>query len=216
MQSPISLKTAENQVFKLSCSDGLWDIMLGCIVLELAIAPLLSKFMGDFWSSAIFLPFWGLIYFVLKQVRKKVILPRIGKVTYGKVRQKKLRIFSWIMIGINLILLIIGIIALLSWKRNPAERITFQSGVNTFLFGFLLLVGFSLASYLFGFKRMFIYGLLLFLAPQIGEWLSVNHGFLHHGYPIVFGITSATMIIIGLIQFVFIMKKFQLVKMDPI
>ncbi|MFC1935998.1 hypothetical protein ACFLX9_04540, partial [Chloroflexota bacterium] len=60
MSQRISLKEAERRAFTKAFQDGLWDILIGCIVLLWAIAPFLSTRMGDFWSSAVFLPFWGL------------------------------------------------------------------------------------------------------------------------------------------------------------
>jgi len=43
----------------------------------------------------------------------------------------------------------------------------------------------------------FQYGLLVFLSPLVGEWLSVNANAAHHGFPITFGITTSIMILIG-------------------
>jgi hypothetical protein len=80
MQNPISLKSAESKAFQLSFADGLWDVFIGCMFLNFAVAPFLSETMGDFWSSAIFLPFWGLVYLAIWLTRKYVVAPRIGKV----------------------------------------------------------------------------------------------------------------------------------------
>jgi hypothetical protein len=62
MQEKISLKEAEKKAFKTSFDDGLWDILIGSFFLEFAIAPLISASLGDFWSSVVFLPFWGFDY----------------------------------------------------------------------------------------------------------------------------------------------------------
>jgi hypothetical protein len=59
MFQKISLKEAERKAFKASFDDGLWDIFLGCFFLIFAIGPYLSPTLGDFWSSMVFLPFWG-------------------------------------------------------------------------------------------------------------------------------------------------------------
>jgi len=77
MSPQISLKDAERKVFQSTFADGLWDVLLGCwFPMQLAIAPFLSVSMGDFWSSAVFLPFWGAIYLVIWLVRKKVVIAR--------------------------------------------------------------------------------------------------------------------------------------------
>jgi len=57
MSSQISLKEAEQKVFKTAYNDGLWDIFLGCFFMIFVIAPYLSESLGDFWISVVFLPF---------------------------------------------------------------------------------------------------------------------------------------------------------------
>jgi hypothetical protein len=75
MANEISLKEAERKVFASTVQDGLWDILVGCVMLEFAIGPLLSQSLGDFWSSAVFLPFWGLVYLAILYLRKYIISP---------------------------------------------------------------------------------------------------------------------------------------------
>ncbi len=101
MQTPVSLKSAERRAFQSSFADGLWDVFIGCFALEFAIAPLLSETLGDFWSSAIFLPIWGLVYLAIWLVRKHVLAPRLGTVSFGKARQRKMRKFSLVLLVVN-------------------------------------------------------------------------------------------------------------------
>ena len=56
MSQKISLREAERKAFRSRYNDGLWDILLGCFFLMFVIAPYLSASLGDFWSSAVFLP----------------------------------------------------------------------------------------------------------------------------------------------------------------
>lgn len=64
--------------------------MIGSVILIFGSAPLLSDSLGDFWSSAIFLPFGGVIWLILKVTRKYVLTPRIGVVKFSKARRTKL------------------------------------------------------------------------------------------------------------------------------
>ncbi|MCJ7735369.1 MAG: hypothetical protein MUP11_12585, partial [Anaerolineales bacterium] len=70
-----------------------------------AIAPLLSKTLGDFWSSAVFLPFWAVVLLGLKEIQKKITRPRIGTVKFGAYRKNRLQKLNWIILGFNLIAL---------------------------------------------------------------------------------------------------------------
>jgi len=182
-------------------ADGLWDVFIGCFVLEFAIAPLLSKSLGDFWSSFIFLPFLGLVYLVIRLIRKNVIAPRIGSVELGKPRQKKLRKLSIVMVVINLVILLLGLVAYLVFDR-------FSNGILMgTLLGIFIMVGFSAAAYYLEYPRLFIYGSLLMIAPLVGEWLYKFQGASHHGFPVVFGFSSGFMIMAGLVTFARLLKN---------
>jgi hypothetical protein len=194
MSQNISLKEAERKAFTISFDDGLWDVFLGCFFLEFVIAPFLSPTLGDFWSSVIFLPFWGLVYLAIWLIRKYIVKPRIGTVKYGPARTAKLKKFTVVMLLVNIIVFILGVIAVLSFGIVSMQ-------IYPAILGLTLLIGFSLAAYFLDFPRLYIYGLLLAISPLVGEWL-YTHGYAsHHGWPIAFGVTCGIMILTGLIIF---------------
>lgn len=194
MSFKISLKEVERNVFRSSINDGLWDIFLGCFFLMFVIAPHLSESIGDFWSSAVFLPVWVLLYLAIRLIRKNVVLPRIGSVKFGPARIVKLKRFSYVMLGFNIIALAVG-----AWAAFNYEKV---GGLPSYFLGIMLLIGFSTAAFFLDVPRLFVYGLLLGLAPVAGEWLWVNANVSHHGFPITFGTVSGVMILVGLILFV--------------
>lgn len=207
MKNPVSLKSMEQQAFRVTLADGLWDVFIGCFVLIFAIAPVLSESLGDFWSSFIFLPFWGVVYLCIWLTRKYVVAPRLGRVSLGQARLKRLRKFNLALMGIIAALFIIGL-AVVLFMESPAYRIYFPFFSSLFGLsgGLLLLAGFSIAALLLDYPRLYYYGLLLFLALLVGEWLYVNRLAAHHGFPIVFGLASAIIIITGLVQFAYMLK----------
>ena len=93
--------------------------MIGCILLEFAIAPFFSDSLGDFWSSVIFPPFWGLVYLAIWLTRKYVIAPRISKVVFGKPRLKRLRTFGFVMMVINAVVFLLDLGAALVFGDVP-------------------------------------------------------------------------------------------------
>ena len=200
MNKPISLNSAEQNAFRITFADGLWDVFIGAVLLEFAIAPLLSGSLGDFWSSVVFLPFWGLLYLLLRSVRKNIIKPRLGSVNFSAARKKKIRTFTVIMMSISLIIFILGLVAAFTFGR--ASNI-FLAG----LFGLFILAGFSAAAYLLDYSRLYIYGLLLLSAPLVGEWLFQNQRVAHHGYPLVFGFASGLLIFSGIATFIIFLIK---------
>lgn len=195
MSKQISLKEVERKAFRASFDDGLWDVLLGCVVLMFAIAPFLSASLGDFWSSAIFLPFWALAFLVVWLVRRRVVAPRTGFVKLGRARMARLMKFSLLMLALNVVAFALGLAAAMTFGR--------VSGLTTtIIFGLIVLIGFSLAAYFLNFSRLYVYGLLIGLAPLVGEWLYLNMNAPHHGFPITFGIAAGTIITVGLVVFV--------------
>ena len=194
MQEPISLKSAERKAFRITFADGLWEVFLGGIILQFAIAPILSETMGDFWSSAVFLPVWGILYITIWLIRKYIITPRVGTVNLGKPRKKKLRVFSIVILCVNILIFLLGIVVAVIFEDISGMLI---AGI----LGIFILFGFSAAAYILDYPRLFFYGLLLLISPLVGEWLYANHGVSHHGYPVVFGFSSGLLILIGLITF---------------
>jgi len=195
MSQQISLKDAERKAFRTTYNDGLVDIFLGCFFLMFTFGPYLSLILGDFWSSVAFLPFWALVYLVLKLIRKRVVTPRIGVVKFGQARKAKLIKFSAVMLILNVVALILGSVAALSFGRVPGQMFTI-------IFGLILLIGFSIAAYFLDFNRLYIYGLLVGLSPLVGEWLWINGYATHHGFPITFGTSAGIMILAGLAVFI--------------
>jgi hypothetical protein len=200
MHQHINLREAERKVFRISANDGLWDILLGCFFLMFAIAPFLSPFLGDFWSSAVFVPFLGLAFLAAWLIRKFVVTPRIGVVRFGGESKSRLLKFSVVMLVVNIAAFISAVVLTTST--------TVLSGQTTSIrFGLIMLLGFSIAAYFLQFRRLYIYGLLAGLSPLLGEWLFM-HGYApHHGFPVTFGATSTVMILIGLVVFTRLLRN---------
>ena len=194
MSQRISLKEAERQVFRTVFKDGLWDVFIGCLVLQFAIAPLLSVSLGDFWSSAVFLPFFGLVFLAIWLIRKHVVTPRIGRVKFGPFRTKKLARFTLLMLALNCVAFVLGAIAALTFELVPGWIIT--AG-----FAFVVLNGASIAAYFLSFARLYVYGVMFALSFAIGELLYTYLGVAHHGVPVTFGFTAATIILTGVVVF---------------
>lgn len=199
MSQQISLKGAERKAFRATQNDGLWDVLLGCFALMFVIAPYLSTSLGDFWSSAVFLPFWALVYLAIGLVRKHVVKPRLGTVRFGPARRARLARFTVVMLAVNIVTLILGFVA--AWKIGSVPGQMFS-----IVFGMGLLTGFSLAAYFLDFSRLYVYGLLVGLSPLVGEWLWRRGYAAHHGFPLTFGISASIMILVGLALFVRLLR----------
>jgi len=191
MSEQISLKEVENKLYRTTFQDGTLELFLSAFVLLFAVAPLLSPSLGDFWSSFVFLPFWALVWLVIRLIRTRVVLPRTGSVRFGSWRTRRLKQFTWIMVAFNLAALLLGVISFLSFERLGTWAIPLR-------FAAILLLGFSTAAALLGQLRFILYGLLLAAAPLAGEYLYQNYAAGHHGYPLTFGFSAAVLFFTGL------------------
>ncbi len=195
MSQEISLRDAERKAFASTFQHGLWDIFIGCFLLQFVVAPFLSRSFGDFWSSAVFVPFWGVTFAILWFVRKHVVTPRVGAVRFGAWRKARLMRFNVVMLIVCLAALALGILSAVDFGVVPDWMIGARSGL-------VFLLVFSGAAYFLNFTRLYAYGILVALSPLVGEWLWVSVGVPHHGYPVTFGTTAAIAICVGVVKFV--------------
>jgi hypothetical protein len=193
MPHKISLKEVERKAFTTTFQDGLWDIFIGCFTLQFAIGPMLP--LGDFWSSAVFLPFFALVFVVLRLIRKYVVVPRAGRVKFGSWRRTRLIKFNVVIFVVLTFSLILGALSFVQFDAVPGW-------VHTARFSLVFLIVYCVAAYFLDFTRLYIYGILVALSPVIGELLYVYLKAPHHGFPITFGLASGIILLTGLVLFV--------------
>lgn len=200
MEKSISLKELELKAFKSNFQDGLWDIFIGVIILQLATVPLFSDLnLNDFWSSIAYLPVIVSVMILVYFGKKLIVAPRIGMVNIGKIRKKKIQTRTLFLI----IALFLGFLACFTivYTKNLSDCIP-----SLIFFGGSL-TSFFIASYLLDFSRLLIYGIITAFSFPIGEFLFRFYNVPHHGYPIVFSISGGVMIVTGIVLFSKFIKK---------
>lgn len=196
MSNEISMKETERKVFRSTFQDGLLDIAIGGFLLVFAIGPYLTPYLGDFWGTIVtFLPLWAIVFPALWLIRKYVVTPRVGSVKYGPWRVSRMIRFNVVILIILVFSLILGILSAVEFDAVPGW-------MHTARFSLIFLLTFSLAGYFLDFTRLYIYGVLIALAPLIGELLYVYLKIPHHGFPVTFGLASGLITLTGVILFV--------------
>ena len=200
------LKALEQRTFRTATDDGLWDVLIACVFANLAIAPLLSEDLGDFWSSALLAPVWLAICLVIWFVRHRMIAPRVGIVRFGAERQQRLRRLGIVLLVVNVIAAGLGAVAFvgvqLNWLDVGNGSIAYPLGL-----AMVVLIGFSGGAAVTGIHRDYLYGLMLASAPLVGEWLWREGLVTHHGYPIGFGAAAMIMFLVGVVRFAGIVRS---------
>lgn len=200
------LRTLEQHTFRTVTDDGLWDVLIAAVFANLAIAPLLSEDLGDFWSSALLAPVWLATYLVIRVVRHRIIAPRVGTVRFGADRQRRLLRLGVVMVAVNAIAAGLGVIAFIGVALGWVDLGTGGMGYPLLL-GIVILIGFSVAASFTSIFRYYLYGLMLAVAALVGEWLWREGLATHHGYPIAFGAAAAIIFITGIVRFTAIVRS---------
>lgn len=199
------LKALERATFRSATDDGLWDVLIAAVVSMFAVGPLLSETLGDFWSSAVFVPIWLGMYLIVLSVRRRIVIPRVGTVRFGIDRQRRMRRFALVMMVVNAIALVLGVAVAIGVQT---DQLDLDGGVGYPLgLGIVSLVGFSAAAYVTSIPRFALYGLMLAVAPLVGEWLWRNDLAAHHGYPIVFGVAAVIIFVTGIARFTALLRS---------
>ena len=189
------LRRLERSTYRAAADSGLWDMVLASVLAMLAFAPLLSVHLGDFWSTAVFIPVWAGALWAVHVVHTRVIRPRLGVVEFSAPRKRRLVALGTVMLLVNVVALALGILAATRMPTVP-ERIV------PVALSLILLVGFSTAAFFLEIPRVFAYGVLLGMAPLIGEFLFQRGYASHHGFPVVFGLSAAAILVTGIVRFV--------------
>ncbi len=197
------LQSLERRTFRSVRDDGLWDVLIAGVIAMFAIAPPLSDVLGDFWSSIVFVPMWLAVYAATEQVRERVVVPRVGLVRFSKDRIQRLHRLGLAMLAVNSFALVLGLTIAIGVQQ---DRLDIGGAAYPLMFGLMALVVFSAAAYATNIPRYYLYGLMVAIAPLVGEWLWRRDLATHHGYPIVFGISAALIAVAGIARFVSVIR----------
>ena len=196
MPNEFSLREVEKNVFQTSFKDGLVDIAIGGFLLAFVIGPYLSPALGDFWATvAVFMPLWLIVYPGLWMIRRYVVRPRLGMVKYGSWRVSRLTRFNFLAFLLLILAAVLGVLSMVEFEVVPGW-------IHAARFSLVFLLTFSLAAYFLNFNRLFFYGVLIALAPLVGEVLYHYLDVPHHGFPVTFGLSAGIILLVGATQFV--------------
>ena len=211
MTESIDLKSLEKKAYRAVFDDGLWDMFIGLLILNLALGPLLNLLFD--WSKflSIIIPSlgWNIVALLIFILGKKYITtPRVGYVKFGpkrKSKELKLKIFLIILFVFNLILFILPTLGIINYRQIQPLLINLLLGFGIFTFPFFVI------AYFLDYTRLYFYafsvGIGFFLTdlltPIVGDPLDSV---------IVFGVIGVIIVIIGLYFFIYFLKKYPLSK----
>ena len=155
----IDLKTLEKKAWRSTFQDGIWDIYLGLILIGMGLGTLESIFnLPSPITSLIIIFVWDMIaVFILIFGKKKITIPRMGFVKFGKKRKvvrKRLLVF----LSTNALILLLFVIftPLGIFDLLPFEGLA----IPIFIGITFITLPLSVIAYFLEFNRLFFYALV--------------------------------------------------------
>ncbi len=215
MNRNVDLSALERQAYRSNFADGLWDIFLGCMLLQTALGASLYRL--DWSPVAILAVMLGFVLIVLAlftYAKKHIVTPRMGMVMFGEARKAKNKKLSFILsltILLGVLVFIVAGVAYFVVNQAATTNWTPAIFVPFALFAVLSVVIFSVAAYLLDYPRAYLYGWFFGLSMPLNILLDELFGI---SLPLATALFSAVMILIGLILFVRFLQTHPIVDVE--
>lgn len=190
MKARPSLKDVERKAFASRFEDGLVDIVVGGMLLNFAMFPLVVAGFGKHTGTLAYFAGWLVVGTVALILWKCFVAPRKGVVVFGQARRRTVFRSLLLLVFLGLVGVALSAISFL------VELGGAWTGMSRL--GLMLLLGSCIAAYFFEIERFYYYGMMLGAAPLAGEALHVWAGLPYDGIPLVFGMFSGAIILTGI------------------
>jgi hypothetical protein len=196
MTAPITpQQTRRRMIQLLNFEDGLWDILLGLIFLELSIYPVTRRLLGPVWNMVLYLTVLGVLVLGLTLVRRAISRPRIGTARMRRTPAKAVLVAFLVVSLLATFALVLLTLRSPGWLSIPAVPIVpswMQDLSVDIAMMFIVVLVFSVMGYVFRVVRLFLYGWLIGLGNLASTALT-----LYAGVPFNLPLAIASMIMLG-------------------
>ncbi|MBN2044570.1 MAG: hypothetical protein JW757_06080 [Anaerolineales bacterium] len=187
MNTPLNLKELENKAFRSFYQDGIWDIFFGLMLLAMWGFTLFDDMENKAVRMLVMLFIEIGAMFFLIYGKKQITVPRLGEVTFGKKRKRRL-LYVFLANSLSVLFiaaLLVMNIADVAWLENDTVSsvflgvwIVFITSVMAFFLDFdrlyiyaVILGGAFTAVLLTGIEILFLVGALLILVPGVAIFI---------------------------------------------
>lgn len=159
MTQGLDLRQLERKAWTSYHNDGLWEILLGLMLLPLGLRGLTDQLA---WYAA--LPAGPVLFLMAK---KHITVPRMGLVRFGPTRRRKRK-----MIAVIVTLSVLATLALWAAATSGAPWVYGKGVFISLGVGLWVFVLFSLMAHWMDFPRLYVIGLVLASAHATTEFLN--------------------------------------------
>jgi len=165
MSEKLSLKEMEKKVFRSYYEDGLWEIYLGLLLLNMGLPFVLLRVFEDapLWQIAMPLLLVALVSYTLFWAGKKyVVLPRVGHVKLGSKGRQRRRSTAFVFAGSVVVGLAVFVVASMFARGNLSGDLP-PDVIIAIVWTINVVVVFGLAAYFLAYDRFYVIGVLFAL-----------------------------------------------------
>ena len=199
MSGFVNFEDAEKKAVRMATNDGLWEILLGLMLLSFTASAVLHDIWGVPWNyiPLILVMVTGIP--LMRAAKKSLIMPRIGQVEFSQGRKtkfKKVNAFLIVLVVLTWIVFL-GPVISTSIVQEASLPYWFVDAV----FGLLIFIFFVVLSYAFETPRMIIYGLLFGISLPADIILNEKWGIEFPVFNFIAGLVVVTWGVVTLIRF---------------
>ncbi len=207
MSEKINLKELQRKAWRSIFQDGLWDIFLGLLLLNIAIYTVVNEyFANDDLKLSLFIGGELAAFLFLWAGKRFITIPRMGNVNFGrfgKVRRSKAKLLSFASVLVGLIVFLVA-----TGLSEPGQ-IAGLPRVYVVAVGWVInaILVFGLAAYFLDFNRLYLIGAMFALSFPLDiimrELLNTDRwAFFAYAIP------ALIVLAVGIYFFVHFMQKF--------
>lgn len=211
MTIDLNLKAIERKAFRSTFQDGLWDMFLGLLLLNMGMGPVLTGTeLPVLGIGVILLAFASLVMLAFWAGKKFITTPRIGLAKFGPGRQtrvKNVRAVLFVSALLGAVVFVIGLGASQNWLPKAVAAIPIPAYVWTVQ----CIVVFGLGAYFLDVPRFYAYGLLYAIPFPLGVALAESSIPGISGpvaFALAFGVPGGVMVVIGAVLFVRFLRRY--------
>ena len=211
MTTNLNLKAIERKAFRSTFQDGLWDMFLGLLLVNMGMGPALTGTELPLPGIAvILLAFASLVLLGFWAGKKFVTTPRIGLAKFGPGRQtrvKNLRAVLFVSALLGAVVFVIGLGASQNWLPRAVAAIPIPAYVWTVQ----CIVVFGLGAYFLDVPRFYAYGVLYAIPFPLAIALAESSVAGITGpvaFALAFSVPGGVMVLIGAVLFARFLRRY--------
>lgn len=202
----LNLTDIEKKAYRSTFQDGIWDIFLGFVLLSLAVGALLSnRGMPEGRQMTVLVGLQGaaVVFFIVG--KKRITVPRMGFVQFGRKRKGKIRKSHVVLLGSAVVGAAAFFVASLAMRGSEADRFKLIDFMPL-VWAVNAIVVFSLLAYYLDCPRLYGYGVLFALPVPVDKAIKTFAGV--NLSPAAFAVPAIVMLAIGAVLLADFLRRY--------